>query len=304
MRPLLEEVLKNQEIPYRQGVLGSSLSTFRIGGQIALLAEPRCEGELIQTLRLCQRAELSARLLGRGSNVLFGDGIISDVIVHTVALDAIREENGTIFAACGVSLYALCAYFARLGLCGMEFACGIPGTLGGALLMNAGAYGGCIGDLVESVRAYNFTRDEIKTYFADELNYSYRKSAFQCGSVAILSAKLRPTGYASSSEIRARMHVLCAKRREAQPLHLPNAGSVFKRPSPEISVGKLLDELGLKGLRCGAAAVSDKHAGFIVNHGGATANDVMCLIEQIQKITQKERGIRLEPELCFIPEVK
>ena len=304
MSLLLEEVLKNQEIPYRQGVLGSTLSTFRIGGRIALLIEPRCEGELIQTLRLCQRAGRNVRLLGRGSNVLFGDGIITDVIVRTVALDAIREEKGAICAACGVSLYTLCAYFARAGWCGMEFACGIPGTLGGALFMNAGAYGGCIGDLVESVRAYDFTRDEIKTYFVNELNFSYRKSVFKNENAVILSARLHPAGYASSTEIRDRMHALCAKRQKTQPLDLPNAGSIFKRPSPEIPVGKLLDELGMKGLRCGAAAVSDKHAGFIVNHGGAAADDVMCLIEQIQKITQKERGILLEPELCFIPRLK
>ena len=299
----LTDVLKERKIPYSQNVLASALCTFRIGGTACLLVEPQCIGELICTAQHCTRLRLPYAVIGRGSNILFGDGRIKTVLIRTVALDAVRLlENGRVRADCGASLSALTSFAASAGLGGLAFACGIPGTVGGALYMNAGAHGSSILDLVESVSVWDASVGKIKTLFNDQLNNSYRNSIFQKENILILQAVLRLQPDCDPQQIRAEMGALREHRRATQPIGIPSAGSAFRRPSPEICLSKMLDELGLKGMQVGGAAVSPKHAGFIVNNGGATARDVRMLIERIQNIVEREKGFRPIPEIRLIPE--
>ena len=295
------DVLKDKNIPMRRGVLAATLSTFRIGGPVALLVEPRSEMELIAAVSIAACFEHSFRVIGRGSNILFDDGEIETILIRTTAVNAVRETDGGFFAQCGASLPLLCDRAARRGLDGLSVACGIPGTIGGGVYMNAGAHENALSDVLKSVTAYYPDSGRKETYLVSELNTSYRFSRFQRENAVILSAEFALENGADPAVLTEEMRALRAARRAAQPLDLPSAGSVFRRPGPAISVGKLLDELGQKGRRVGDAAVSEKHAGFIVNLGAARAADVKALIREIQKTAEKERGIRLVPELCFIP---
>lgn len=285
----------------RESVSTATLCTFRIGGVAALVALPRCKNELISAVRLARAHHTPFAVIGRGSNVLFGDGDIETVLISTRAIDGTRYTKSGVIADCGVPLAALSLATARRGFDDLSFACGIPGTLGGALLMNAGAHGHSISETVRSVQVYLCEKDDIETWFNDQLNYSYRNSVFQSKGAVILSAELAFQKNAAVVEILARIYALRTKRAQTQPTDLPSAGSTFKRTDPNVPISRVLDELGLKGLRVGGASVSQKHAGFIVNDGGATAKDVKSLIELIQNIVEKERGIRPQPELRFIP---
>lgn len=282
-------------------MLAATLCSFHIGGPVTALIEPRCEGELIESITLCHRLGKRFCVIGRGSNLLFGDGMIETVLIRTTGLDATRLSNAVLDAQCGASLQRLCAIAAGQGFRDLAFACGIPGTLGGAITMNAGAYGKSMQDVVHTVRVFDLDDAEIKTLFNHQLNFSYRNSIFQSKNLVLLSATLSLQQPELSNRIRAEMRALNAARRSAQPVLLPSAGSVFKRPEKDVPLARILDELGLKGMRRGGAEVSRQHAGFIVNLGGATAADVTALICEIQKITERERGIRPEPELRFIP---
>lgn len=298
----LKDVLKKRDIPYREGVLASSLCTFRIGGRVRLLVEPQCIGELICVTDQCKRLELTFAVIGRGSNILFGDDEIKTVLIRTTALDAVRlAENGRLCADCGASLGALTAVAARAGLGGLAFACGIPGTVGGALYMNAGAHGSSILDLTERVLAWDTDCGQIRTLLNEQLNNSYRNSVFQQKNMLILQAVLRLQTDCDPQTIRAEMKALLERRRATQPVTVPSAGSTFRRPAPDICLSKILDELGLRGMQVGGAAVSPKHAGFIVNNGDATARDVRTLIEKIQNIVEREKGFRPIPEIRFLP---
>ncbi len=296
-----EEVLKKKDIPYRTGVISATLCTFRIGGRVGIVIEPRCVGELIAAAKLCVAYGLPFAVIGRGSNLLFDDGEIKTVLIRSVFLDGVRVTQNGIFAHCGTSLMKLSHIAAREGLGGLSFACGIPGTLGGGLFMNAGAYGKSLADIVKQVRVLDFSTGEIKTLFNHQLNYSYRKSRFQTENEIVLDAFLALQAGADSQKLLREIVRLSEARKKAQPISLPSAGSVFRRPSPELPISKIIDELGLKGLRVGGAAVAREHAGFIVNVGGASAADVKKLISDIQKIVERERGIRPATELRFIP---
>ena len=300
----LKDVLNLREIPFREYVSAATLSTFALGGPVSLVIEPRCIGELIEAAMLCKRCDARFWVVGRGSNVVFADEMADTVLIRTVYLDAVRETPCGVRAECGATMMALSHDAACRGFGDLVFACGIPGTLGGALFMNAGAYGKNISELVKSVTALDLLTGEIKTILHHQLNYSYRNSVFQSKKLLILSAELRFCECRDRTAVFSEMRSLNRARRNAQPLDLPSGGSAFKRPCEQLAVGRLLEELGLKGMRRGNAAVSEKHAGFLVNLGGAKASDVTQLIREIQKIAEKERGIRLEPELRFIPEMK
>ncbi len=301
MTRALARILKEKDIPVREGVSAATLSTFRIGGNVALLVEPRTLTELQETIEACQKSRAPFAILGKGSNVLFADEPITTVLIRTVNLNRYRETERGFAAQCGVSLPLLSLHAARRGLGGLTFACGIPGTLGGALVMNAGAYGECLCGVVKGVSALDVDTNEIKTLLPHELNSSYRYTVFQDKKYVALEVELVLRKGEDPEGLLQDIREKKAQRSRSQPLELPSAGSSFRRPSEELPVGKILEELGLKGLRCGNAAVSQKHAGFIVNLGGATAADVRSLIAQIQKITERERGISLIPEICFIP---
>lgn len=297
-----EDVLRRQGIPFLNSVPTAGLCTFRIGGPCRRLIQPRSAEELIAAVRAaCLFGEKYA-VLGGGSNVLFCDGIENVSLISTRGLDRVEQLHASVWRVeAGLALPRLSKLAARAGWADLAFACGIPGTVGGGLYMNAGAYGKCLGERVLSARTYDPASDLIKTYFQKELNTSYRKSNFQSENEIILDVTLTFTNRQSTDEIEAEMRVLAAARRAAQPLTEPSAGSVFRRPAPDVPLSKIFDELGLKGLSRGGAAVSKKHAGFIVNRGGATADDVLVLIEEIQNRTERERGFRPETELCRIP---
>lgn len=296
----LAERLKDRDIPYRTDVSSATLCTFRIGGTVALVIEPRCAGELYEAVMLCRRGHYPFEILGNGSNVLFEDGYLSLALIRTSALEGVRFFGGDIRADCGVMLPRLARLCAMRGLDGLQRLCGIPATLGGALTMNAGAHGKQVSELVKCVRILHLDTGEIETDFNFKKNAMYRKCGYKDENIVFLSAELTLREGADPSSLLAEMQRLGNQRKVSQPLDHPNAGCVFKRPHPDLPIGKFLDELGCKGMRVGGAQVSTKHAAFIVNVGGASAADVKKLMLKIQKKAEKERGIIPEAELRII----
>ena len=301
-RPVAD-VLKKQGIIVMRNVSTAPLSTIRVGGTASLLIEPSCKNELICALRILRTYAYPHAILGRGSNVLFADGHLPIALVRTTRLDAVRFMQAGVVADAGVALMALSARAAKHGFADLAFACGIPGTLGGAIFMNAGAYGECMANVVRSVTVYDPENDEVKTLFNEELGFSYRNSAFQRNNAIVLSAVLSLTKVDEPAQIFARMRAQNAHRRATQPLEYPNAGSVFRRVCPDVPLSAILDEIGCKGMCVGDAAVSEKHAGFIINRGAASAADVMALVERLQNKLEEERGIRPQTELRLIGSV-
>ena len=298
------EKLKEKDISHRTDVPAATLCTFRIGGTVALVIEPRCEGELWDAISLCRVFHVPFEILGNGSNVLFEDGYLRVAIIRTNLLDACRITTNGVYAGCGILLPQLCHLAALHGLAGLQTFCGIPGTLGGALAMNAGAYGKQISDLVRSVKILDITSQKLEADFSYKKNAFYRNCAYQGEKTIFIGAELSLDKGADPSTLLAEMKCLKAHRRSAQPLEYPNAGCVFQRPRPDLPIGRFLDELGCKGMRVGGAEVSEKHAAFIVNRGGASADDVKKLMLEIEKKAEKERGMILSREIRIISNEK
>ena len=270
-------------------------TTFRIGGPVRLMALPRSEGEVLACLREAERARVRLVVLGNGSNLLAADGEIPCFAVLLTGLDALeRTGEREIWAGAGVSLARLASFAAQEGLAGLEFAHGIPGTLGGGVLMNAGAYGGEMVQVVKEVAAAG-RNGGVETVPAEQCGFSYRRSAFSDGERVILGARfhLEPDDPAA---IRGRMDDLARRRKEKQPLEYPSAGSMFKRPQGHFAAA-LIDQCGLKGLTVGGAQVSEKHAGFVINRGGATCADVLALVDQVKERVLQQTGVELEMEV-------
>ncbi len=286
-----DSVLKSEEL--------KNHTTFKIGGRCLALIMPKSEEELVESLRLIKDYGYAFYLIGSGSNLLFSDDGIESVVIKLSDNFSNLElvESGVIEARSGTTLKDL-AYFAYdNSLKGLEFASGIPGSVGGAVFMNAGAYTGEMKDVVQSVRVLDtdLTIREIK---AEDLEFSYRSSLVQRKGYIVLSARFN-LEKGSKEEIFAGMKELEQKRKEKQPLDMPSAGSVFKRPEGYYA-GKLIQDSGLKGLRYRGAMVSPKHAGFIVNTGGASSSDVMTLIDIIRKTVYDDSGVMLEAEIRLI----
>ena len=274
-------------------------TSFQIGGPARLLVRPRSEQELRQALTAAKACGVPCRVIGNGSNLLVPDeGVEALVIRLGGGLDAVNiGADGTITAGSGALLSAVAVRAQQAGLTGLEFAFGIPGSIGGAVYMNAGAYGGQISDVVESVSC--LTRDgQTQTWTAAQADFAYRHSAFQSDSQVITAVRLHLMPGAPE-EIRRRMEQIAASRRASQPLELPSAGSAFKRPAGGYAAA-LIDQAGLKGTRVGGACVSEKHAGFIVNTGGASCRDVLQLMELVRARVQARTGIELEPEIRLL----
>lgn len=265
-------------------------TSFRIGGPVRAMVFPGSAEELRDVLRDCEREGLEWFLLGRGSNLLCSDGPIDKIAVHTGEMRSVTAENDTVTAEAGASLARIAMLAQERGLSGLEFAHGIPGTLGGAVLMNAGAYGGEMKDVIASVTALS------GVYGNEKCGFSYRRSRFEGDAVLSATFRLRP---GDPEAIRTRMEELMARRREKQPLDLPSAGSTFKRPEGHFAA-RLIEDCGLKGYAVGGAQVSEKHAGFVVNRGNATFDDVRRLMEHIQETVLRETGVLLEPEVKII----
>ena len=270
-------------------------TTFRIGGPAALMALPRTVGEAKAAVKAARALEVEPFFLGNGSNLLAADGGYPGFVVKLAGdFDQIREVNRGLEAGSAVLLSRLSNALLGRGLTGLEFAGGIPGSVGGAVTMNAGAYGGEMAQVMEFVNV--LTNDgTIQTFSKEECQFGYRKSIFSGSDYLILEAifSLEP---GDPEVIRARMEELAAKRREKQPLEYPSAGSMFKRP-PGHFAAALIDQCGLKGLTVGGAQVSEKHAGFVVNRGGATCGDVLALVDQVKEEVLRQTGVELEMEV-------
>jgi UDP-N-acetylmuramate dehydrogenase len=270
-------------------------TTFQIGGPAALMVLPESRDQVQAALGLC--AGRPHMVLGRGSNVLFADeGYPGVVIKLDRPFGEPRVEGTTLRAEAGLSLAALAARALEAGLAGLEFASGIPGTLGGAIFMNAGAYGSEIKDVVTEV---DVLRDgALVRLRAEEMEFGYRSSQAQRRGWVVLGARLA-LAPGDREEIRRATETYNRRRKETQPLELPSAGSVFKRPEGYFA-GKLIMDAGLAGARAGGAQVSPKHCGFIVNTGNATAADVRNLIAQVQTVVYEKFGVGLEPEIRIL----
>ena len=272
-------------------------TSFRIGGSARRMAFPQNAEQLVLLLNFADQCGARPFLLGNGTNVLFPDGEVDRLIVNTRDMAGVcLSDAGRVRADAGATLARVASFACQQGLAGLEFAHGIPGTLGGGVVMNAGAYGGELKDVVTEVTA--LYPDGVKVLTPAELDFSYRHSVFSAGEGIVLGAKVKLES-GDPDAIKAKMDDLMARRKASQPLELPSAGSTFKRPTGYYA-GSLIEGCGLKGCRVGGAEVSSKHAGFVVNVGGATCADVLALIEKVQKTVYDAHGVMLEPEVKII----
>lgn len=273
-------------------------TSFRIGGPARRMAFPKTREQFVVLAGLLQEAGIEPLLLGNGTNLLVADEGLDTVVINTSAQLSRVEQTGEceLTADAGVSLCQLALFAWKQGLAGLAFAHGIPGTLGGGVVMNAGAYGGELKDVIADVTA--LYPDGVRTLTADEMGFSYRHSVFSSGEGIVLGAKLKLEP-GDPNAIKAKMDELMARRKASQPLEFPSAGSTFKRP-PGHYAGPLIESCGLKGARIGGAEVSCKHAGFVVNAGGATCADVLALMEKVQKTVFDTYGVLLEPEVKIV----
>lgn len=281
-------------ILFEYNVDGGCLSTMKVGGKVKRLCRPATEAELIAVLK---EAKAPFLVLGNGSNVVFSSAGFEGTVILTTELKGIEDtENGFICGA-GQSLSGAAMHAADRGFKGMEFAYGIPGTVGGGVYMNAGAYGGEIKDVLKSLTCVD---KEGKLYTMDgkEAELSYRHSVFMERPLYILRAEFE-LEKGNAEEIKAKMADNMARRREKQPLDYPSCGSTFKRPEGHFA-GALIEGCGLKGFSVGGAQVSEKHAGFVINRGGATGDEVISLIKEVQQRVLEQTGVFLETEVKII----
>lgn len=297
----LTELAGQLHIDVRRELPLSSCTSFRIGGPAALYLEVRETEQLSPLLRCCHSYEIPVLILGNGSNLLVGDrGFAGAVLRPTAEPAAIRLlENGEIVCPAGVPLKQLCLFAREQALSGLEFAYGIPGTVGGALFMNAGAYDGQMADVVVGAKAAG--TDGCMELAIAELGLGYRRSLFMSRRELVITEVTFRLASGNRERIAARMEELLRRRREKQPLEFPSAGSYFKRPEGQFA-GALIEQCGLKGYRVGGAQISEKHAGFVVNRGGATCADVLCLERHVRDTVCRQMGIRLEREVQLVGE--
>ena len=291
MKQLFPDIIK-ENIPL------SHHSTFRIGGEARYAAFPTSEAELASVTKEAQKRGLPYITVGRGSNLLFDDSGYDGVVVFTSAMKSVVWDADSVWAEAGVSLTALALEAARRGLRGLEFAYGIPASVGGAVYMNAGAYNTQISDVLTESR-YLANDGTVTSRPKAAHGFSYRQSVYQKTGEIILGAR-----FALTPDDPERLVSLCkqrmAKRRCTQPLEYPSAGSVFKRPRNAFA-GALIEQASLKGFSIGGAAVSEKHAGFIINRGGATSADVLALVEHIRAEVLERYGVLLHTEIIHVP---
>ncbi len=275
-------------------------TTFKIGGPVDMMVSPRNTEEIKVIVQYCHSHRIPFMVIGKGSNLLVRDkGIRGIVIKLGHNFQALQIEGEQIWAQAGIRLSELAKKAGANSLSGLEFAEGIPGSLGGAVLMNAGAYDGEMKDIIVEVEAIN-TAGTVRLFSGEEIGFSYRKSCFQDNQYMILSASMQ-LGTRPKEEIYAKMQNYAQIRREKQPLEYPSAGSTFKRP-PGLYVGPMIEQMDLKGYRIGGAEVSTKHAGFIINNGKASAADVLTLINKIQTEARERFGVDLHPEIHIVGE--
>ena len=290
----LQKLLPEIELAFDEPM--SRHTSFRIGGPVEVMAFPKNKEELSEILKVSALMDLNPAILGAGTNILAPDeGIRGLVICLKDCMDGMEQLDEThIRVAAGVTMTRAAVFAANLGLSGMEFAHGIPGTVGGGVYMNAGAYGGEICQICESVEVMDMAGN-VSIRSNEEMKFSYRHSILEEEQAIVLGATFRLVP-AETEKIKATMKELQGKRSASQPLDLPSAGSAFKRPVGGFAAA-LIDQAGLKGFAVGNAGISVKHAGFAVNLGGATADEMKQLLAQVSDIVYEKSGIRLEPEV-------
>ena len=294
MQEKLYGFLKAQDVEIFENYPLSEMSSVGIGGT-ALVLRPKSLRGLVATVSALSEWGIEYKTLGRASNVLPPDDGYGKAVVCTTAIRDFRREGDILIAECGASFRRIALELSPLGFGGYEELVGIPGSVGGMVAMNAGAYGRCVADFIEWAEVYLPQERKSVRVDAAELDLSYRDSAVGRSRWILLSAAFR-LQRSSTDRINRRLKELSSLRRASQPLEYPSLGSVFKRTSVG-SAAKMIDECGLKGLRCGGAQVSEKHAGFIVNRGNATAAQYISLMEQCREAVLKKFGVSLEPEI-------
>lgn len=290
------DVLGNERVLFDEPM--SSHTTFRIGGPAEVFAMPENYEQIGAVLKLCDQEQLPYFVLGNGSNLLVSDSGYRGVIIQMDRnMEEIRLEGNEIHACAGALLSSIAVAARNASLTGFEFAGGIPGTLGGAVVMNAGAYGGELKDVLKEAVVMD-REGKIFTIPVEELEMGYRTSVIKTAGYLVLEAVIA-LEKGDPEKIRATMKDLSDRRTEKQPLDCPSAGSTFKRPEGYFA-GKLIMDSGLRGYRIGGAQVSEKHCGFVINAGGATAKDVRTLMDHVISTVQEKYGVTLEPEVKFL----
>lgn len=297
---LARYIQKLGNIKYECGVPLSSLCTFKIGGPAEIVVRPITREELVLSVAEAIECGVPYIVIGNGSNLLFDDDGFSGAVIVTNGMRALSFDGNIVTADAGVPMTALALRAQGAELSGLEFAYGIPGCVGGAVTMNAGAYGGQISDVLVSSEYYDPDSGERITLDAKEHDYGYRESIYiERPNLVVLGAVLELTP-SSEENVKQKCDENMAARKEKQPLEYPSAGSVFKRPAGHFAA-KLIEDAELKGVRVGDAEVSQKHSGFIINRGKATSRDVLELVEIIKTIVYEKFGVRLECEIRYIP---
>lgn len=297
---LLGAYMSLNGIDYRENESLKNCTSFKTGGNAKYISYPKNKDEIIRCIDFCKRKDIKYIVVGNGSNLLFTDDGYDGMVIRLYPnMREIRAEGELIYADAGALLSAVSKLALDNSLTGMEFAAGIPGTIGGAMVMNAGAYGGEMKDIVKYTDML-LGDGSIRRYSADEMDFSYRHSilldeAFD-GIVIGACLKLEK---GEKSRIEAVMKELAQKRIEKQPLEYPSAGSTFKRPNGYFA-GKLIEDSGLKGYRVGGAMVSEKHCGFVINYDNATSGDILKLIDDVKNIVYEKQGVMLEPEVKIV----
>ena len=293
----------NKIIPRARLLVNEPLSkhtTFKIGGPADYLVFPSSIDEIAEVMIIAKEYEIPVSILGNGSNILVLDkGIKGLVLKFGSDMSYIRHSEATVIIGAGAMLADVCIYAAKHGLGGMEFAIGIPGSIGGAVFMNAGAYSGEMCQVVSA--AIGVCADgTVKRFTVPEISFGYRHSIFQDNHCIICEVELNLIRQEKPT-IEQKMYEYQVRRETKQPLEMPSAGSTFKRP-PGHFAGTLIEQAGLKGLTVGGAQVSMKHAGFVVNAGGATSQDVLILIKEVQRRVYEHSGVMLQPEVRIVGE--
>lgn len=294
----LLRLLKADMIEYKENELLAKHTTFEIGGPARIFCIPKTNGEISAAIQFALRCNVPVYLLGKGSNILFtDDGYAGMIIYMGQALSKIIVEGNCIIAKAGAELLDVCRAAQKAKLTGLEFAYGIPGNIGGAVYMNAGAYGGEMKDVLSEI-CYLTENGSIEYMNVRDAELGYRTSLFQYKPWCILSATIC-LQKGNADLIKKKMHEYMGRRQDKQPLEYPSAGSAFKRP-PGTFAGALIDECGLRGFQIGGAAISQKHCGFIVNMGGATCQDVLSLADHVSKVVKEKTGFVLEKEIRVV----
>ena len=295
----LEKYALSLECSAEREVSMKNYTSFKVGGPAELFLSPEDAGQTAKLVRFCEKEEIPVFVLGKGSNLLVSDRGIKGAVIYTGKQCGISlTDENTVRAQSGASLAQLCTFALENSLSGLEFAYGIPGTVGGAVFMNAGAYGGEMKDVLLNSE-YVSTDGTSGELDNEAMELSYRHSAYENSNLVITAASVR-LAPADRNEIKSTMNDILARRKEKQPLEYPSAGSTFKRPEGNFA-GALIEQCGLKGKHVGGAEVSRKHAGFVVNIGGATCADVLGLVEQVKDCVKEKTGFVLEMEVRQLP---